>query len=75
MFNIVIAVVNETFEKVSMKKREAEYLTKAELLYDFAMFTKLNCWWDSEPNDDELKHMYIMRWKKQTTHDWTCSVD
>jgi hypothetical protein len=77
MFNIVIAVVSEVFEKVSSKKKEAQLLTKAEILYDFAMFTKSFCYWVEIPLDKDLKHMYIMRYKNDhvTESEWTCSIN
>ena len=77
MLNIVISVVSETYERVHMFKAEAEYLTKAELLYDYAMFrqlmtgipviNKIKCF--QKTDDDHFTHLYMIRRKDDNSGD------
>ena len=41
MLNMVISVVSDSYDRVQMTKTEQEYLTKADMLYDYATFLNM----------------------------------
>jgi hypothetical protein len=75
MLNIVISVVSDIYEKVMTTKHQSQLKIKAELLYDYATFRSLfTCCIDK---DEELKHMYIIRLKKDADgeEEWTGRIN
>jgi len=83
MLNIVISVVSETYERVYMFKSEAEFLTKSEILYEYATLVDLmskmplisKCF--KKSSDDEYRHLYMMRMKQglsNTEDEWSGKI-
>lgn len=73
LLNMVISVVSDTYDRVSMTKKEEEMLAKAEILIDFAALFK--CCRPkqhySEEELDEFGHLYILREVTGVEGDWT----
>ena len=51
MLNIIIAKIGDVFERICDVKKEVELLSKAEILYEYAL---LNSYFKTPPTDDEL---------------------
>ena len=63
LLNIVISVISDTYEKVSLNRKQVQLAAKAELLYDYSVLISI---FKSTPSDDDLKHLYIFRVKNSS---------